>query len=166
MLSLTFTNAAGLASAVILRSGSRRTHDHILQSQIRTSSTWGARSPYLYPPRTGWPSYTPDIVFPFRRLLRLARLRLRIGHMHIYIFLLRIADNLTSENIDLSSWNTLYIVSQTIIYVEINRRRTRINFIQIWSVKINGKVNNNNNNSSRGILSVIVYPIPEKVIPL
>jgi hypothetical protein len=33
--------------------------------------TWRARSPYLYPPRTGWPSYTPR---HFRRLLRLAGL--------------------------------------------------------------------------------------------
>jgi hypothetical protein len=26
---------------------------------FETPPTWRARSPYLYPPRTGWPSYTP-----------------------------------------------------------------------------------------------------------
>jgi hypothetical protein len=49
----------GLASLVILWSESCGTHDHILQSRIWDSSTWKARSPYLYPPGTGWPSYTP-----------------------------------------------------------------------------------------------------------
>jgi hypothetical protein len=48
-----------LFRAVILRSESRGTRDHILLSQIRDSQTWRARSPYLYPPGTGWPSYTP-----------------------------------------------------------------------------------------------------------
>jgi hypothetical protein len=54
-----------LASAVILRSESRGTHDHILLSQIRDSPTWRARSLYLYPPETGWPSYTPRHWVPF-----------------------------------------------------------------------------------------------------
>jgi hypothetical protein len=63
-----------LASAFILRSESRRTHDHILLSQIRGSRKLEPRSPYLYPPGTGWPSYTPGTGFPFRRLLRLAGL--------------------------------------------------------------------------------------------
>jgi hypothetical protein len=36
--------------------------------------TWRTRSFYLGPPVTGWPSYTPGIGFPFRRLLRLAGL--------------------------------------------------------------------------------------------
>jgi hypothetical protein len=48
-----------LASAFILRSESRRTHDHILLFQIRDSHKLEPRSPYLYPPGTGWPSYTP-----------------------------------------------------------------------------------------------------------
>jgi hypothetical protein len=48
-----------LASAVTLRSESYGTHDHILLSQIRDSPTWRAKSPYLYPPGTGWPGYTP-----------------------------------------------------------------------------------------------------------
>jgi hypothetical protein len=41
-----------LASAVILRSESRGTHDHILLSQIRNSPRPG-------PSGTGWTSYTP-----------------------------------------------------------------------------------------------------------
>jgi hypothetical protein len=48
-----------LASAFILRSESRRTHDHILLSYIRDFLNLEPRSPYLYPPRTGWPSYSP-----------------------------------------------------------------------------------------------------------
>jgi hypothetical protein len=53
------------ASAVILRSESRGTHNHILLSQIRDSPPWRARSPYLYPPGTWWPSYTPRHWVPF-----------------------------------------------------------------------------------------------------
>jgi hypothetical protein len=40
-----------------------------------TRPTWSARSPYLYPPGTGWPSYIPGHWVPFRSLLRLAGLR-------------------------------------------------------------------------------------------
>jgi hypothetical protein len=54
-----------LASAFILRSESRRTHDHILLSQIRDSSNLEPRSPYLYPPGRGWPSYIPRHWVPF-----------------------------------------------------------------------------------------------------
>jgi hypothetical protein len=54
-----------LARAVILRSESRGTHDHILLSEIRDPPTWRARSPYLYPPRIWWPSYTPRHWVPF-----------------------------------------------------------------------------------------------------
>jgi hypothetical protein len=46
-----------LASAFILRSGSRRTHDHILLSQIRDSPNLEPRYPYLYPIGTEWTSY-------------------------------------------------------------------------------------------------------------
>jgi hypothetical protein len=46
-----------LASAVILGSESRGTHDHILLSQIRDSPTWRPRSLYLYPAGTGWPGH-------------------------------------------------------------------------------------------------------------
>jgi hypothetical protein len=49
-----------LASAVILKSKSRGTHNHIL-----LSPTWRDRSSYLYPPVTGWPSYTPRHWVPF-----------------------------------------------------------------------------------------------------
>jgi hypothetical protein len=32
---------------------------------FETHPTWRARSPYLYPPGTGWPSYTPRHWVPF-----------------------------------------------------------------------------------------------------
>jgi hypothetical protein len=31
-----------------------------------------------------------------------------IGHMYIYTFLLRMTDTMTSQNTDISSWDTLY----------------------------------------------------------
>jgi hypothetical protein len=51
---LSFTTAAVLIS-----------RDHILLYQIRDSPTLRARSPYLYPPGTRWPSYTPRHWVPF-----------------------------------------------------------------------------------------------------
>jgi hypothetical protein len=48
-----------LASAVILRSESRRTHDHILLSRIRDSPNLEGQVPMFISPRTGWPGYTP-----------------------------------------------------------------------------------------------------------
>jgi hypothetical protein len=45
--------------------------------RFETPATWRARSPYLYPPGTGWPSYTLRHWVPFHPLLRLARLRRR-----------------------------------------------------------------------------------------
>jgi hypothetical protein len=54
-----------LASAFILRSKSRRTHDHLLLSQIRDSPNLKPRFPYLYPPGTGWPNYIPRHWVPF-----------------------------------------------------------------------------------------------------
>jgi hypothetical protein len=58
-----------LASAFILRSESSRTDDHILLFRIRDFPNLEARFLYLYPPEIGWPTYTPDIEFPFRRFL-------------------------------------------------------------------------------------------------
>jgi hypothetical protein len=55
-----------LARAVILRSESHGTHDHILLSQIRDSPNLeGQVPPYLYPPSTRWPSYTSRHWVPF-----------------------------------------------------------------------------------------------------
>jgi hypothetical protein len=65
------------SSAVILRSDSRGTRYHILLCQIRYSPTWRARSPYFYPPGTGWHSYTPRHWIPFSSLLRLRGLQWR-----------------------------------------------------------------------------------------
>jgi hypothetical protein len=40
---------------------------------LETLSTWRARFPYLYPPGTGWPSYTPGHWVPFRSPLTTRR---------------------------------------------------------------------------------------------
>jgi hypothetical protein len=48
-----------LASAVILSSGSRGTHAHILLSQIWDSPNLEGQVPLFISPRTGWYSYTP-----------------------------------------------------------------------------------------------------------
>jgi hypothetical protein len=40
----------------------------------------------------------------------LSRKPFGIEHMYIYMFLLRMTDTVTSQNIDLSSWDTLYSV--------------------------------------------------------
>jgi hypothetical protein len=42
---------------------------------FETFPTWRVSSPYLYPPGTGWPSYTPEHWVTFCRLLRIAGLR-------------------------------------------------------------------------------------------
>jgi hypothetical protein len=55
----------GLASEAILRSESHGNHNHILLSQIHDSPNLKARSPYLYPAGTGWPSYIPRYWGPF-----------------------------------------------------------------------------------------------------
>jgi hypothetical protein len=61
-----------VASAVIPTSGSHRSHDHILLSQIRDSPTWRVKSRIYIPQEQGCQFITPGIGFPFRRLLRLA----------------------------------------------------------------------------------------------
>jgi hypothetical protein len=48
-----------LASAVILRSEPRGTHDHFYCLRFETPPIWRAKSPCLYPPATGWSGYTP-----------------------------------------------------------------------------------------------------------
>jgi hypothetical protein len=60
-----------LASAVILRSESLGTQDHILLPKIRDSPNLEGRIPVFIPPGTG---------FPFRLLLRLAGLRWRYSN--------------------------------------------------------------------------------------
>jgi hypothetical protein len=45
--------------------------------RFQTPPTWRAKSPYLYPQEHGCPVLPPSTGFPFRRLLRLARLRWR-----------------------------------------------------------------------------------------
>jgi hypothetical protein len=53
--------------AVTLGPKFRRTHNHILLSHLRLAQPGGPgpRIPYLYPPGTEWPSYTPGRWVPF-----------------------------------------------------------------------------------------------------
>jgi hypothetical protein len=65
----------GLASAVILGSESRGTHDHSLLSQIRDFPNLEGQVPLIYiAQEQGGPIMTPGAGFPLRRLLRLAGL--------------------------------------------------------------------------------------------
>jgi hypothetical protein len=41
--------------------------------------------------------------------IALSRKPFGLGHLYIYTFLLRITDIMTSQNIDLSSWDILYM---------------------------------------------------------
>jgi hypothetical protein len=63
---LLFTIAAGLRqlshSQVRVP---RDTRPQFPVSESRLPPTWRARSPYLYPPGTGWPGYTPRHWVPF-----------------------------------------------------------------------------------------------------
>jgi hypothetical protein len=55
--------------------------------------------------------------------IALSRKQCGIGHMYIYIFLLRMADTMTSQNIDLSPWDTpcVYIGGQGFTRVSASR---------------------------------------------
>jgi hypothetical protein len=66
-----------LASAVILRSDSRGTCDHMLLSQIRNYPNLGARFPYLYFSGSGWSCYSARHWVSFRRLIQPARVQWR-----------------------------------------------------------------------------------------
>jgi hypothetical protein len=67
-----------LASAVPLGSESRGTQDHILLSQFLRLPQPGEPGPHIYiSQKQGGPDIPPGTGFPFRRLLRLARLRWR-----------------------------------------------------------------------------------------
>jgi hypothetical protein len=54
------------ASAVPVRSESRGTQNHIYCPNTWDSPNLEGRSPYLYPPGTGWPRYTPVHWVPFQ----------------------------------------------------------------------------------------------------
>jgi hypothetical protein len=65
------------ASAVILRSESRRTHDHILLSHFRDSPNLQGKVAVFISPRNRVARLYPEHLVPFCRLLRLAGLRWR-----------------------------------------------------------------------------------------
>jgi hypothetical protein len=63
---------SAICNVITQWSESLRTHNHILLSLLRPP-TWRARFPYLYPPGTGWPSYTPGNWVPFTSSLTTRR---------------------------------------------------------------------------------------------
>jgi hypothetical protein len=80
---LTFTIAAGPRQGSHTRvQVLRDSLPYFTGVRLDTPPTWRARSLYLYPPETGWPSYTTRNwrEFPFRRLLQLAGLRWRYSN--------------------------------------------------------------------------------------
>jgi hypothetical protein len=66
-----------IASAVILSSESRGTHDHILLSQIRDSPSWRVRSPIISPRNRMGPIILTSAGYPFDPFLRLIGLGLK-----------------------------------------------------------------------------------------
>jgi hypothetical protein len=64
-MGLSFTIAAGLASAVILRSEDGGTHDHILLSQIRDSPNLEGQVPVFIPPRNRVAQLYPQALCSF-----------------------------------------------------------------------------------------------------
>jgi hypothetical protein len=50
---------SAICSVMAQWSKSRRNRNHTLLSQLRLLPTWRVRFPYLHPPGTGWPRYTP-----------------------------------------------------------------------------------------------------------
>jgi hypothetical protein len=53
--------------------------------------------------------------------IALSRKPFGVGHMYIYTFLLRMTDTVTSQNIDLSSWDTLYTTLFSVVASEVWR---------------------------------------------
>jgi hypothetical protein len=50
---------------VLARAVPRNSRPYFIVPILETPPTWRTRSPYLYPPGTGWPSYTPGHWVPF-----------------------------------------------------------------------------------------------------
>jgi hypothetical protein len=69
-----------LPRAVTLGSKSHRTQDHILLSHFRLPKPGGPGPRIYIPQEQGGPAIPPFIEFPFRRLLRLARLQWRYSN--------------------------------------------------------------------------------------
>jgi hypothetical protein len=75
MSSLTRGRVCSLLLLLVLASAvPRDSRPYFIVPILETPPTWRARSLYLYPLGTGWPSYTLGTGFPFRRLSQLAGL--------------------------------------------------------------------------------------------
>jgi hypothetical protein len=65
--------------------------------------------------------------------------RLYSEHVHIHFFLLRIAGTMTSQNIDLSSWDTLYTGQQVTLSLKVSILFTNSLFMVLFPVSVRGK---------------------------
>jgi hypothetical protein len=59
---------------------SRDSRPYFIVPILETPPTWRARSPYLCPPGTGWPSYTPGHCVPFPSPLTTRRATVEVLH--------------------------------------------------------------------------------------
>jgi hypothetical protein len=69
--------------------------------------------------------------------IALSRKPFGIGHMYIYTFLLRMADTMTSQNIDLPSWDILYGYTIREANMQLVRERSEM-YTKFWQEKLNG----------------------------
>jgi hypothetical protein len=117
-----------LASAVILGSETRGTHDHVLLSQIRDSSTWRARTPYLYLPGTERPSDTARHCAPFSSHANTHRATVEVFEQASTREsllkkrgILFIGNNRYLRNYTLSTWQHLVTISVCVLAVTVQK---------------------------------------------
>jgi hypothetical protein len=77
-------DGSAICSVITQWSESRKTRNFTVSSE--TPPTWRARFPYLYPPGTGWPSYTPGHWVPFTSSLTTRRATVEIFEPSPYIY--------------------------------------------------------------------------------
>jgi hypothetical protein len=71
--SLTRRQVRNLLLLVLASAVTRDTRPYFIVPILETPPTWRNRSPYLYPPGTGWPRYTPGHWVPFPSPLTTSR---------------------------------------------------------------------------------------------
>jgi hypothetical protein len=105
---------------------------------IETPWTWRARFLYLYPPGTGWPSYTPRHWIPFRRLLRLAGPRWRYSnppsHLWLRVFKSKSHCDWRSVSQPHLGLMTIYLLlfdGHGLVFVPLFYERTGLSFVRV-----------------------------------
>jgi hypothetical protein len=64
-----------------------------------------------------------SIILELYSEIALSQKLFRIGHIYIYTFWLRMTDTMTSQNIDLSFWDTLH---------KVTKKNSRISLLYMW----------------------------------